>query len=61
MNEEISPLKTYLASEIFEDIPDDPENCMMKIPPEIYEALGWQEGDNLKITVNDGIITITKL
>ena len=27
----------YSADEIFETIPDDPENVMMKIPPELCE------------------------
>jgi AbrB family looped-hinge helix DNA binding protein len=53
--------KTYLAEDIFEDIPGDPENCMMKIPPEVADQMGWKEGDTLKITVEEGRMTITKV
>jgi formylmethanofuran dehydrogenase subunit D len=51
---------TFLAEEIFEDIPGDPENVMMKIPPEICEAQGWKEGDTLTIKVENGAIVISK-
>jgi AbrB family looped-hinge helix DNA binding protein len=57
MNEE---RKTYKVEEIFEDIPEDPQNCLMKIPPEISEKMGWKEGDVLKITVKEGAIHIAK-
>jgi len=32
----------------------------MNIPPEVSERMGWQPGDILKITVEDGTIVITK-
>jgi len=51
---------TFLAEEIFEDILGDPENVMMKIPPEICEAQGWKEGDTLTIKVENGAIVISK-
>jgi formylmethanofuran dehydrogenase subunit D len=51
---------TFLAEEIFEDIPGDPDNVIMKIPPEICEAQGWKEGDTLNIKVEDGAIVISK-
>jgi hypothetical protein len=51
---------TFLAEEIFEDIPGDPDNVMMKIPPEICEAQGWKEGDTLNIKVENGAIVISK-
>lgn len=53
--------KTYHSNEIFEDIPGDPENVTMKIPPEVYEKMGWKEGDLLKIRVDGESITITKV
>lgn len=45
--------KTYVydASEIFEDIKDDPNNVLMNIPEEISEKMGWKPGDLLKIRV----------
>jgi formylmethanofuran dehydrogenase subunit D len=51
---------TFLAEEIFEDIPGDPDNVMMKIPPEILERNGWKEGDTLNIKLEDGAIVISK-
>ena len=51
---------TFLAEEIFEDIPGDSDNVMMKIPPEICEAQGWKEGDTLNIKVENGAIVISK-
>ncbi len=52
--------KTYLAEEIFEDIPGDPDNVVMKIPPEVLEINGWKEGDVLTVTVEDNAIVICK-
>ena len=51
---------TFLAEEIFEDIPGDPDNVIMKIPPEILTRNGWKEGDTLNIKVEDGAIVISK-
>ena len=51
---------TFLAEEIFEDIPGDPENVIMKLPPELLEHTGWKEGDTLNIELQDGAIVISK-
>jgi len=51
---------TYTVEELFEDIDGDPDNVMLKIPPEICEAQGWKEGDVLNITVENGALIITK-
>jgi hypothetical protein len=51
---------TYKVEDIFEDIEGDDENVLMNIPPEISERMGWVPGDVLKITVEDGQISITK-
>jgi len=53
--------RTFKAEEIFEEIPGDPDNVMMKIPDEICEAQGWKEGDTLNIQVEDGKIIVTKV
>lgn len=54
--------KEYKVEEIFQDIPDDPDNVNMIIPPEIMEAQGWKEGDNIKVEIGDkGTIIITKV
>jgi hypothetical protein len=52
---------TFLAEELFEDIPGDPDNVIMKLPPEICEAQGWVVGDTLNISVEDGKMIITKV
>jgi AbrB family looped-hinge helix DNA binding protein len=54
--------KTYNVNEIFHEIPDDPENIMMTIPPEVCEKMGWKPGDEIKVTTNeDGSISIKKV
>jgi len=53
---------TFKAEDIFQDIEGDEENVLMNIPPEIMEAQGWKEGDNLKIEWGDqGSIVISKV
>lgn len=52
--------QVYLTSEIFLEIPDDPDNVMMILPPEICEAAGLETGDTLEIKVKDEVMTITK-
>jgi len=52
--------KEYRVEDIFEDIPGDPENVIMKIPPEILEKMGWGEGTVLDVTLEDGAISIKK-
>ena len=52
---------TYKVEELFEDIPGDPDNVIMKLPPEICEAQGWVEGDTLNITVEDGAMVLSKV
>lgn len=51
---------TYKVEDIFQDIEGDDENVLMNIPPEVSERMGWKPGDVLKITVEDGQISITK-
>ena len=51
---------TYKAEDIFEDIDGDEENVLMNIPPEILERMGWGPGDTLNISVEDGVISISK-
>lgn len=50
----------YNAEDIFEAIDGDQDNIMMKIPQEILDHNGWKEGDELKITIEDGAIIISK-
>jgi hypothetical protein len=57
----MSETKTYNVNEIFKPIPDDPDNVIMQIPPEICQAQGWTEGTKIKVTAEDGVITLTKV
>ena len=52
---------TFKVDDIFEDIPGDPDNVIMKIPPEVIKHTGWKEGDTLNIEVENGSIVINKL
>lgn len=54
-------MTTYTVTELFEDIPGDPENVMFKIPPEICEQQGWKEGDTINIKVEDGKMVLSKV
>jgi len=46
-------MKEYKYEDIFEEDPNDPDNVLMTIPPEILEAKGWGEGTRIKIMVGD--------
>jgi hypothetical protein len=53
---------TFKVEDIFEDIPDDPENVTMTIPEEIQKAAGIHPGDTVKILWGDqGTIIIEKV
>ena len=51
---------TYKADDIFENIEGDDDNVLMNIPPEILGRMGWAPGDTLNISVEDGVISISK-
>lgn len=54
--------KTYKYEDIFEDDPNDPDNVLMTIPPEICEEVGIEPGDPVKILVGDqGTLIIEKI
>ena len=50
----------FNAEEIFEDIPGDPDNVILKFPPQLLEQVGWKEGDTLNITLEEGALVISK-
>ena len=54
-------MTTYTYEDIFEDIEGDPENVLLKIPPEICKQQGWVEGDTINIKVEDGKMTLSKV
>jgi hypothetical protein len=51
----------FKAEDIFQDIPGDPENVMMKFPDEVLALTGWKEGDTLDIKLEDGKIIVNKV
>lgn len=53
--------KTYLVEELFQDIPDDPDNILFTIPPEICKAANLNPGDTLDIKVENGCMIIKKI
>lgn len=62
MNEEPKNTWTFKAEDIFEDIPNDPKNIKMTIPPEVAEKAGLKPGDKLKVLLGDqGTVIIEKI
>jgi hypothetical protein len=62
MDEKATKSWTFKAEEIFEDIPTDPENCLMKLPEEICKEIGLVPGDLVKVLWGDqGTIIIEKV
>lgn len=52
----------YKVEDIFDEIPKDLQNLNMKLPPEIYEQVGLEPGDSIKILWGDqGTIIIEKV
>ncbi len=51
---------SFNSSDIFKDIPDDPDHILMNIPHKILEEMGWRQDDVLCVTVNDDKIVVTK-
>ena len=53
---------TYKVEDIFEEIPEDPENILMNIPKDVIEKVGLEPGDPIKILWGDqGTIIIEKI
>ena len=50
-----------MVEKLFEELPDDPDNVMFKIPPEICESQGWKEGDTINIKVEEGKMILSKV
>lgn len=53
--------RTYDYEEIFSDIEDDPENILMKIPQEVCEEAGFNEGDLIQVTLEGRCLVIMKV
>lgn len=52
---------TYKVDEIFENIPGDPDNVIMKIPPELEKELGWLVDDTINITLDGNSIILSNI
>jgi hypothetical protein len=53
---------TFKVEDIFEDIPNDPENVLMNLPEEVMESAGIKPGDTVKILLGDqGTLIIEKI
>ena len=54
--------RTYKYEEVFEEDPNDPENVLLNIPPEICEEVGLEPGDPIRILLGDqGTLIIEKV
>lgn len=51
---------TFKVEDIFEDIPNDPDNVIMNLPLELLEMTGWKEGDILTVELIEGGLCIEK-
>ena len=52
----------YKVEDIFEDIPNDPENILMNLPQEVMDEVGIGPGDTVKILLGDqGSLIIEKV
>ena len=52
---------TYRAEDIFTDIPNDPDNVNMTLPPDVMAAAGIVEGDTIQILREGDRIIIKKV
>ena len=52
--------RTYSVDEIFQDIEDEEDLCLMVIPQEVLDVTGWVPGDTLSIAVENNSIVIKK-
>lgn len=52
----------FNVEDVFEDIPDDPNEVLLKIPEPVADKAGLKPGDNLKVLWGDqGTIIIEKI
>ena len=54
-------MNTYTYEDIFEDIPGDPDNVIMKFPPELEKELGWLINDTINITLDGNSIVLSNI
>ena len=54
-------MNTYTYKDIFENIPGDPDNVIMKFPPELEKELGWLINDTINITLDGNSIVLSNI
>jgi|SRR6056300_986519 len=53
---------TFKVEDVFEDIPDDPNEVLLKIPEAVADKAGFEPGDPLRVLWGDqGTIIIEKI
>ena len=52
-------MTTYNYNEIFEDIPGDPDNVLVKIPPQDLAFMDWREGDIIDAKAENGSLVLS--
>ena len=53
--------KIYQYEDIFEDIPDDPDNVLLTIPEEVCNNIGIAPGDRIRIRVENESLILEKI
>jgi hypothetical protein len=54
-------MKLYRVEDIFEDDPDNSDNVLLTIPPDIIEKTGWVENTKLEYEVKDKVLILRKV
>jgi hypothetical protein len=54
-------MKSYRVEDIFEDDPDNSDNVLLTIPPDIIEKTGWVENTKLEYEVKDKVLILRKV
>ena len=52
---------TVSAEDLFEDIPGDPDNVLMTIPPEVCKAANLKAGDTVSVEQQGDSLVIKKV
>jgi antitoxin component of MazEF toxin-antitoxin module len=52
---------TYKYNEVFEDLEGENGDVLLKIPPDICDAVGWKVGDTISIKVEGDALVLSKV
>lgn len=62
MEEQVKVQYICDAKEVFTPDPDNPEQTILTIPPEVLAKSDFREGDEVKVSIGDqGTIILTKI